>query len=145
MIRIIPMLCLAAIAATSPALATAQNYPSRPIRLMVPYGAGSIGDRVFEDIANDGAFNGSDAGISGVTVRLYEDTNGNGVFDQGDVSVLTNSQGNYSFNSLAAGTYSIRLVAAKGYKVTSPSGGTHVATVVAGQISSGKNFVVVKA
>ena len=44
MIRIIPMLCLAAIAATTPALAAEQNYPSRPIRLMVPYGAGSIGD-----------------------------------------------------------------------------------------------------
>ena len=44
MIRIIPMLCLAAIAATTTALAAAQNYPSRPIRLMVTYGAGSIGD-----------------------------------------------------------------------------------------------------
>ncbi|MBM4460398.1 MAG: DUF11 domain-containing protein, partial [Chloroflexi bacterium] len=69
-----------------------------------PGGAGSIGDRVFEDVANDGAFNGSDAGISGVTLSLYEDTNGNGVVDAGADALLitttTSITGFYTFTGL---------------------------------------------
>ncbi len=69
-----------------------------------PGGAGSIGDRVFEDIGNDGIFDGSDVGISGVTLSLYEDTNGNGVVDAGaDALVITTTTsitGYYSFAGL---------------------------------------------
>jgi len=69
-----------------------------------PGGAGSIGDKVFEDVASDGVFDGSDVGINGVTVNLYEDTNGNGVIDAGqDVLIATTTTaggGNYSFTNL---------------------------------------------
>ena len=71
-----------------------------------PTGTATIGDKVFEDIGNDGVFNaGTDAGIASVTVWLYEDTNGNGVIDAGvDALVATttsNGNGNYSFTNLA--------------------------------------------
>jgi len=69
-----------------------------------PGGAGSIGDKVFEDIANNGVFDGADVGINGVTVNLYEDTNGNGVIDAGsDLLIATTTTaggGNYSFANL---------------------------------------------
>jgi len=71
-----------------------------------PTGSGVIGDKVYEDIGNDGAFNGADVGIPNVTVWLYEDTNGNGVIDAEDALVATTSSdgnGDYSFTGLATG------------------------------------------
>ncbi len=72
-----------------------------------PTGTASIGDKVFEDIANDGTFtSGVDSGIPNVTVWLYEDSNANGVIDAGDALVATtqtNSVGDYLFSNLAAG------------------------------------------
>ena len=76
-----------------------------------PGGTGSIGDLVFKDIGNDGTFNGTfngtDAGIAGITVNLYEDTNGNGVLDAATDALVattsTNGSGIYSFTGLATG------------------------------------------
>ncbi len=71
-----------------------------------PGGAGSIGDLVFDDKGNDGTFNGADVGIPGVTVNLYEDTNGNGLIDAGDVLIgtdVTDGSGIYGFSGLAEG------------------------------------------
>ena len=61
-----------------------------------PGGSGSIGDTVFDDKGNDGTFNGADVGIPGVTVNLYEDTNGNGVVDAGDALIGTQTTSNGS-------------------------------------------------
>lgn len=71
-------------------------------------GAASIGDKVFEDIGNDGVYNaGTDVGISGVTVYLYEDTDGDGVITPGIDTLVatttTDEDGNYSFTGLAEG------------------------------------------
>lgn len=72
-----------------------------------PGGTGSIGEKVFDDRDDDGVFNGSDTGIPSVTVRLYEDTDGNGVIDPAvDALVATTStdgSGNYLFSGLATG------------------------------------------
>ena len=72
-----------------------------------PGGAGSIGDTVFEDINNNGVFDGADIGIGGAQVLLYEDTNGNGILDAGsDAQVATTTTaagGLYSFTGLATG------------------------------------------
>ena len=73
-----------------------------------PGGAGSIGDLVFEDVGNDGSYDSAlgDAGITNVTVWLYEDTNGNGVIDPDDALIGTTSSdanGLYTFTNLAEG------------------------------------------
>ncbi len=72
----------------------------------------SIGDLVFLDRNNDSIFNGTDSGISGVTVRLYQDTNGNGSLDAAELtaqptptSTTTNASGIYSFTGLVPGNY----------------------------------------
>jgi uncharacterized repeat protein (TIGR01451 family) len=65
---------------------------------------GSIGDLVFIDTSGTpGIFDGSDAGIGGVTIALYTDTNSNGVIDVGEPSrsTTTNSSGAYQFSNLA--------------------------------------------
>ena len=78
----------------------------------------SIGNRVWFDLNNNGVWDpaatsatGADeAGVSGVTVRLYRDTNGNGIFNRtsGDTLVATtttDADGYYLFDDLPAGDY----------------------------------------
>lgn len=77
-----------------------------------PTGSLSIGDTIFEDLGNDGAFTaGEDIEIPGVTVFLYEDTNGDGIITP-DVDALiatttTDATGAYSFANLPAGNYQV--------------------------------------
>ncbi len=76
-------------------------------------GTGSISGTVFADtgagaggIAGDGVRNGDEAGIAQVTVRLYHDTNGDGVLDAGDILVetlQTGETGAYLFDGLIEG------------------------------------------
>lgn len=72
-----------------------------------PGGAGSIGDRVFDDQNDNGLFDGSDVGIPSVSIRLYEDTDGNGLIDPAVDALLastsTDGSGIYSFDGLATG------------------------------------------
>jgi len=85
-----------------------------------PGGSGSIGDLVFEDIGNDGTFNGSDVGIDAVTVTLYEDSDSSGTvstYDTGpDLQIgggddtqldtaVTGSGGFYAFATVMPGLY----------------------------------------
>ncbi|MDD5705243.1 MAG: SdrD B-like domain-containing protein [Kiritimatiellae bacterium] len=51
--------------------------------------AAEIGDMVFSDTDYDGKRDTSEIGITNVTVWLYEDTNGNGVRDSGDLLIAT--------------------------------------------------------
>ncbi|YCM45720.1 SdrD B-like domain-containing protein [Verrucomicrobiaceae bacterium 227] len=66
---------------------------------------GSIGDTVWLDLDSDGIIDPEESGISGVTVSLIDDVNGNGIFDAGDkviASDTTDSNGNYLFEGLPA-------------------------------------------
>lgn len=70
---------------------------------------GSIGDTVFSDANGNGTQDAGEAGIAGVTVELWRDTNSDGVFDatvdQRVGSTTTDASGNYLFSGLGAGTY----------------------------------------
>lgn len=70
----------------------------------LPGGPGSIGDTVFEDLANNGLFDGADLPIDDVDVSLYEDTNGNGILDAGQDALIgtatTSGGGLYDFTGL---------------------------------------------
>ncbi len=72
---------------------------------------GVIGDVVFIDNDGDGIFDptAGDEGISGTTVELYNDVNGNGVYDPGTdtlvSSVVTDTNGLYAFGDLSDGDY----------------------------------------
>jgi uncharacterized repeat protein (TIGR01451 family) len=68
----------------------------------------SIGDRVWNDMDNDGVQDAGEPGIEGVLV--YMDLDGDNVFDQGvERFAVTDTNGIYRFINLAAGTYSVRL------------------------------------
>ena len=76
----------------------------------------SVGNRVWYDVNNNGLDDdGPGTGINGVTVRLYADTNGNGILDTGDLlmdTVVTSSGGYYLFTNLPPGDYLVHLPAA---------------------------------
>lgn len=69
---------------------------------------GAIEGNVYTDLTDDGLDVG-DPGILAATVRLYEDSNTNGVFDSGvDTQIATtntDANGDYLFSGLEAGTY----------------------------------------
>jgi hypothetical protein len=75
-----------------------------------PTGSGTIGDTVFTDTNGDGLKGAFETGISGVTVKLQVDLNGNGTY----VTIATDttdSSGLYLFTNLPLGSfYNYRVV-----------------------------------
>ena len=70
-------------------------------------GTGTIGDRIWVDADGDGIQDPGEVGISGVTLTLYNDLDGNGVYDTVSATTTTNAAGNYIFDNLAAGPYQV--------------------------------------
>jgi hypothetical protein len=97
----------------------------------------SISGNIFSDLNANGVWEGGEPGLS--NWRVYLDANTNGVWDTGEINVLSSS-GYFSFSSLLPGTYIVRQVDQAGWRRTTPSSGSYVVTVSAGQSSGGKNF-----
>jgi|GEM_PF-7011716 len=66
----------------------------------------SISGQVYNDLNMNGAIDTGDQGLVGWTVFL--DANNNSTLDNGEPSVVTNSQGVYTFASVGPGTYRVR-------------------------------------
>ncbi|MDU2575975.1 MAG: SHIRT domain-containing protein, partial [Finegoldia magna] len=87
----------------------------------------SIGDKVWLDENKDGIQDSTEKPAEGVTVKLLDkegnpvkDFNGNPVKDQ-----VTDKNGNYKFENLAAGEYIVEIVPNKGQKLTTKGDGTN--------------------
>jgi cyclophilin family peptidyl-prolyl cis-trans isomerase len=65
----------------------------------------SISGTVFDDLSVSGQFSPSDPGLAGRTVFL--DVDGTGKPDSNNPSTTTDSNGDFTFNGLAAGTYPV--------------------------------------
>ncbi|MDY7005059.1 MAG: SdrD B-like domain-containing protein [Cyanobacteriota bacterium] len=72
----------------------------------------------FVDNNANGAIDPGDVGLSNSTV--YLDLNENGIFDPEEPFSITNSQGEYSFNTLPPDTYVVRVVPQPGFTQTTP-------------------------
>jgi fibro-slime domain-containing protein/RHS repeat-associated protein len=70
---------------------------------------------------------------------IYLDNNTNGILDAGEVSTLTDSNGNYSFN-LTPGNYTVAQVLPQGLINTKPTSSTYNVTVRNGQSIGGLDF-----
>lgn len=70
----------------------------------------SIGDRVWHDLNRNGRQDSGEPGISGVTVKLYADANGDNIADNATATAtaVTNANGNYSFNNVTPGKYFVQ-------------------------------------
>ncbi len=67
--------------------------------------AGSIGDRVWSDIDRDTVQDGTEPGLNGVTVTLFEDSDGDGTYETTVATTTTSGNGNYDFINLPPGRY----------------------------------------
>ncbi len=68
----------------------------------------SVGSTVFEDSNNDATQGDDEAGVPGVPVTLYADTDMDGVFSDADslvATTVTDADGNYFFEDLLPGDY----------------------------------------
>jgi hypothetical protein len=75
-----------------------------------PYGFGSIGDFVWEDLNGDGVQDDGEPSVTGpVTIWLYEDFDGDGIIDPGEDALVSTTttfiDGSYLFENLPAGNY----------------------------------------
>jgi hypothetical protein len=97
-----------------------------------------IKGKVWNDTNKDGQINNGEGGIPGWTVFL--DLNHSGVLDSGDVTNVTDANGNYRFFQLPAGTYIVRAAPVATWKPTFPGSGAKTVTLSAGGTASNKNF-----
>ena len=79
-------------------------------------GTASIGDRVWLDIDANGIENGSEPGILDVTLELWPDLDGDGIFEPGGddgpapiATTVTDANGEYRFDGLDAGRYFVNV------------------------------------
>ncbi|MEM8859287.1 MAG: SdrD B-like domain-containing protein, partial [Chloroflexota bacterium] len=77
-----------------------------------PPSLASLGDFVWLDVNEDGLQDGAEAGVSGVTVRLYDSSN---VLQE---ITTTDSNGYYLFEDLNPGNYYVEFTAPNGYTFT---------------------------
>jgi hypothetical protein len=97
-------------------------------------GNASIGDRVWLDFNGNGVQDSGETGLNGVTVRLL-DGSGNVL-----ATTVTSSDGNYSFDHLAAGTYTVSVDASTlpaGLAQTYDLDGTATANTAAVTLAAG--------
>jgi protocatechuate 3,4-dioxygenase beta subunit len=80
------------------------------------------------------------AGVPLAGFRVFLDLNGDGRFDAGDRSVLTNALGAYAFTGLGPGTYVVREVVPRGWHLVAPAGGAFSVLVTSGRRALGLNF-----
>ena len=78
------------------------------------YRNASLGDRVWNDLNQDGIQDGNESGVSGITVNLYDCENNL------LTSTTTNGNGNYLFQGLMPGGYTVEFINLTGW-VFSPA------------------------
>ncbi len=125
---------------------TANNTESEKV-LISPGGANRIEGKVFNDLSDNGLFDGLETGTANVTVRLYQD-NGttNGSFDAGDTLIATgttNGTGDYSFTTSLTGNFVLNVNTAtlpSGHVLTPTATPVTFQTAVLGTLDQNNNF-----
>ncbi len=93
--------------------------------------AADVVGTVFNDLDGNGVRTQGEDGLGNWTVFL--DLNQDGVFDAGEPSALTNADGAYSINGVAAGDYRVAEVVRNGWSLTNPTVGYVDVTAVDGE------------
>ncbi len=84
-------------------LAAGQDYVQADVGFRAAANTAAIGDLVWVDANSDQARNPGEAGLAGITVQLFEDTNGDGLPDGAVVATtVTDSGGGYLFTNIPA-------------------------------------------
>jgi len=102
-----------------------------------PTGA-SISGTVWNDSDGDSIKDSTESGMS--NIKLFLDTNKNGILDTGEKTTTTDSHGNYAFTNLAAGTYRVREIKPSKFRIDTPGAGYFDLTLASSRQLTAKNF-----
>ncbi len=102
------------------------------LNITVPPQPQFVTGNVFKDLNGDGKQESNEAGLA--NWRVYIDKYADGRFDPGDINVLTNAAGNFSF-TLLPGTYTISVEIENGYVLSAPRTFTYLVKVISSPIS----------
>jgi len=94
----------------------------------------------FEDIDGNGVQDAGEPGLAGWTIFIDSGPNPNGVLDAGEISAVTDANGDYVLQIEDAGTYVVDEVLQQGWIRTAPASGVYVITLAEGEIVTGKDF-----
>lgn len=92
---------------------------------------GSIAGTKYNDLDGDGNKDAGEPGLAGWTINIAGPIN---------ASVVTDSNGNYTFTGLTAGNYTVSETQQAGWTQTAPGGATHAVVITSGTASTGKDF-----
>lgn len=88
----------------------------------------SVGDRVWNDVNQDGRQDAGEPGIGGVTVQLYT-TGPDGIAGNGDdvlvTTTVSDAYGNYMFTGISNGQYYVKFTPPVGYSISPANVGTN--------------------
>ena len=98
----------------------------------------SIEGTKWEDSNGNGVRDEEDGGLSGW--RIYIDADGNAQFDDDERFAITDDDGRYLIDNLAAGEYTVREELQPEFDPSIPGGGSHVVTLASGQNATGVDF-----
>ncbi len=111
-------------------------------------GMRTISGQVRDDYDLDGSLSDSDQPVPSVTIRLFADTNDNGVYDDGIDQLIretaTDALGTYTFTGLPDGTYFIQEIDPEGATSTTDTQGGNdnlILVVLNGSDSLGNDFL----
>ncbi|MTJ30493.1 S8 family serine peptidase, partial [Aphanizomenon sp. UHCC 0183] len=82
------------------------------------YQTATINGQVWNDIDGDGIKDAQEGGLKDWTV--YLDANNNGEYNSGEITTVTDTQGNYRFSDLIPGTYTVAQVLQENWRQTYP-------------------------
>ena len=70
---------------------------------------GALGDQIWNDADGNGVQGPGESGIANITVNLFSDPDGDGVYDTAAGTTTTDASGNYIFDGLAPDAYVIQV------------------------------------
>ena len=94
----------------------------------------SITGMEFNDLDGDGTKDTGESGVAGW--KIYNDSNNDGSFQEGEISAITGSDGAFNLANLVPGTYNVREVQQIGWAQTTPSGGLHSVVLTNANVDS---------
>lgn len=99
---------------------------------------GSVSGSLWNDLDGDGSRSAAETGLAGW--QVYVDSNGSGLQDAGEPSMLTDSEGAYSFAGIAYGNVTIREIVPSTWVATNPASGGSTIHLLNGENRTGLDF-----
>jgi beta propeller repeat protein len=97
-----------------------ESSPTSAQFLLENNNTGSISGSKWNDLNENGEWDAEEPQLAGWTI--YLDANDNGELDEGEISTVTDEDGNYTFTNLPIGTYTIAEELQPNWVQTSPGG-----------------------